>query len=217
MSGHRRTVCVVGAGTSGLAAIHCLTRAGHEVTAFEAGSALGGMWRYENDNGLSAAYGSLSANTSRKRMEYSSLPMPSSAPVFPKRSDVVAYLEAFAREYGLERQIEFNAWVERVQSASVDGAGADRGERWEVTLRGAPPREFDAVVVASGHYWDAQVPQLPESSPAISFMRATTARRSGSPDSGWWWLGAPSRRSTSPQRSPPSPSARSSPAARFTI
>jgi cation diffusion facilitator CzcD-associated flavoprotein CzcO len=160
VSGRRLDVCVVGAGTSGLAAVHCLTRAGHEVTAFEAGSALGGMWRYENDNGLSAAYGSLSANTSRRRMEYSSLPMSRSAPAFPKRDDVLAYLEAFAREHDLGRRIEFNSWVERVRPAGSGVPGTDGGARWQVSVRGAAPRVFDAVVVASGHYWDAQVPQL---------------------------------------------------------
>ena len=58
MNGPEKRVCVVGAGLSGLAAIRGLTRAGHEVTCFEAGSAIGGMWRYDNDNGRSAAYAS---------------------------------------------------------------------------------------------------------------------------------------------------------------
>jgi dimethylaniline monooxygenase (N-oxide forming) len=41
-----RRVCVIGAGMSGLAALDALTRAGYEVTCYEAGSAVGGMWRY---------------------------------------------------------------------------------------------------------------------------------------------------------------------------
>jgi dimethylaniline monooxygenase (N-oxide forming) len=55
MSASSRNVCVIGAGMSGLAALRELTRAGHVVTCYEAGSAIGGMWRYANDNGLSAA------------------------------------------------------------------------------------------------------------------------------------------------------------------
>ena len=51
----RPRTCVIGAGMSGLAAVHALTRAGLEVSCYEAGSNVGGMWRYENDSGCSAA------------------------------------------------------------------------------------------------------------------------------------------------------------------
>ena len=137
---------------SGLAAIRALARAGHEVVCYEAGSAIGGMWRYENDSGLSAAYASLSANTSRQRMQYPSLPMPESVPEFPHRSDMLAYLEAYADEFDLRRFITCGTWVSAARP--VDGA-------WEVTVRGEEPRRFDWVVVAAGHYCDPLIPELP--------------------------------------------------------
>jgi len=145
-------VCVIGAGMSGLASIRALTLAGVEVSAYEAGSAIGGMWRYANDNGLSAAYASLSTNTSRRRMQYPSLPMSASAPDFPHRSDMLAYLETYARENDLLSHIACSAWVEQARPA--DGG-------WEVAVRGQAARRFDAVVVASGHYSDPQIPELP--------------------------------------------------------
>ena len=149
-----RRVCVIGAGTSGLAAIQALARAGHDVTAYEAGSAIGGMWRYGNDNGSSAAYASLCSNTSRGRMQYPSLPMAESAPEFPHHSDVLAYLETYARHNDLAGLITCGVRV--AQARPVDGS-------WEVSLdRPDPgPRRFDAVVVASGHYSDARIPRLP--------------------------------------------------------
>jgi dimethylaniline monooxygenase (N-oxide forming) len=144
-------VCVIGAGMSGLAAIRELLRAGHEVSAFEAGSELGGMWRYANDSGMSAAYASLSTNTSRRRMQYPSLPMSKAAGQFPHRSQMLAYLEAYAERNGLGRQITFGAPV-------LDARAVESG--WEVTVGERPTRRFDAVVVAGGHYWDPQIPKL---------------------------------------------------------
>src|SRR2546421_5919835 len=143
MGGSRRSVCVIGSGTSGLAAFRALSREGHDVTAFEAGSAVGGMWRYENDTGLSAAYASLTTNTSRRRMQYPSLPMPERMPDFPHHTDMLAYLEEYAGRNDLLRHITFRAWVDAVRPS---------GEAWEVVLRDGESRRFDTVVVASGHY-----------------------------------------------------------------
>ncbi|HEX4110618.1 MAG TPA: FAD-dependent oxidoreductase, partial [Solirubrobacteraceae bacterium] len=144
-------VCVVGAGTSGLAAIRGLRRAGHEVRAYEAAAGIGGMWRY----GDTAAYASLRTNTSRRRMQYPSLAIGRSVAEFPHHSEMLAYLERYAEANGLASSIEL---ATRVQRARL---GPDGG--WEVELadrQGAPER-FDALVVASGHYRDPEIPSLP--------------------------------------------------------
>src|SRR5437016_7030850 len=107
-------VCVIGAGMSGLAAVRTLVRSGHQVTGYDAGSAIGGMWRYNNDSGMSAAYASLRTNTSRRRMQYPSLPMAASVSEFPHHSEMLTYLEAYAAANDLARHITFGAPVERV-------------------------------------------------------------------------------------------------------
>src|SRR2546428_11905453 len=137
---------------SGLAAVHALTRAGLEVSCYEAGSNVGGMWRYENDSGLSAAYASLQTNTSRERMQYPSFPMPHSAPEFPHHSDMLAYLESYATEHDLAPHISFCARVEQVRRA---------GREWEVTTGGQSARRFDWVVVAGGHHSGPALPTIP--------------------------------------------------------
>ena len=58
-------VCIIGAGSSGVAAAKALHAQGVAVEGFEIGSDIGGMWRYQNDNGLSSAYRSLHIDTTR--------------------------------------------------------------------------------------------------------------------------------------------------------
>src|SRR5437870_11569695 len=94
---------------SGLAAVHALTRAGLEVSCYEAGSNVGGMWRYENDSGLSAAYASLHTNTSRRRMQYPSMPMSDSVAEVPHHSDMLAYLEVCSERNDLKHHVRFRA------------------------------------------------------------------------------------------------------------
>src|SRR5262249_56632134 len=72
LKGMDNQVAVVGAGSSGLAAMKALREEGLGVEGFERGSDVGGLWRYENDNGRSAAYASLRTNVSRSRMQYPS-------------------------------------------------------------------------------------------------------------------------------------------------
>ena len=69
-------VCIIGAGSSGIAAAQVLDARGIDFDCFEMGSEIGGNWRYGNDNGVSSAYRSLHINTSRTAMEYAAYPMP---------------------------------------------------------------------------------------------------------------------------------------------
>jgi len=59
---------VIGAGSSGIAAVKALAERGIPVDCFEKSDRAGGNWVYANKNGSSAAYRSLHTNTSRERM-----------------------------------------------------------------------------------------------------------------------------------------------------
>jgi dimethylaniline monooxygenase (N-oxide forming) len=109
-----------------ISAPHALSE--HQVAAecFERGSEVGGLWRYENDNGLSAAYASLRTNASRLRMQYPSFPVPASYGDFPHHSEMAAYLDAYADAFGLRRLIRFGTTVERLE--------LDLGGRWWITI-----------------------------------------------------------------------------------
>jgi cation diffusion facilitator CzcD-associated flavoprotein CzcO len=65
------TVCVIGAGSSGIAAAKALHERGVPFDCFEKGDRVGGNWVFQNKNGMSSSYRGLHINTSRDRMEYS--------------------------------------------------------------------------------------------------------------------------------------------------
>ncbi|HEY0641335.1 MAG TPA: NAD(P)-binding domain-containing protein [Pseudonocardiaceae bacterium] len=149
------TVCVIGAGSSGLAACQVLGARGLPYECFEAGSEVGGNWRYLNDNGMSSAYRSLHINTSRDVMEFSTFPMPRSLPNYPNHFQIAAYFDSYADHFGLRRHIRFRTEVTSVTPA--DG-------RWDVTTRHRDTGEerttrYRAVLVANGHHWDPRWPE----------------------------------------------------------
>jgi thioredoxin reductase len=148
--------CVIGAGSSGIAAAQVLQARGIDFDCFEKGSKVGGNWRYENDNGMSSAYRSLHINTSRRVMAFKSLPMPDSYPDYPDHFQMAAYFDEVVDRYRLRDRIKFNTEVLSVEPV----AGGDH--EWEVTLEGPQGRSserYGAVLVANGHHWDARWPE----------------------------------------------------------
>jgi dimethylaniline monooxygenase (N-oxide forming) len=148
-------VAVIGAGSSGLAVAKALREHEVAVECFERGSHVGGLWRYENDNGLSGAYASLRTNASRLRMQYPSFPMPASYGDFPHHSEMAAYLGAYAEAFGLCPLIRFGATVERLEPAPDGG--------WWLTLDDGSSRSYRAVIVATGVHWSPRLPMYPGS------------------------------------------------------
>ena len=138
-----KRVCIIGAGSSGLAALRELHGRGFAIECFEKGTGVGGTWRYENDSGASAAYMSLRTNVSRARMQYPSFPMPARYGDYVHHRDMAAYLDAYADAFGLRRLIRFSANV-----ASVE---PETGGGWRVRLHDGWTASYDAVVVANGH------------------------------------------------------------------
>jgi dimethylaniline monooxygenase (N-oxide forming) len=148
-------VAVIGDGSSGLAVLKALREQGVAAVCFERGSDVGGLWRYENDNGLSGAYASLRTNASRLRMQYPSFPMPASYGDYPHHSEMAAYLDAYVDAFDLRPLIRFGTTVERLEP--------DVAETWWITLDGGSRRGYRAVVVATGRFWSPRLPTYPGS------------------------------------------------------
>ena len=76
------------------AAAKALRDKGLAFDMFEKGSDIGGMWRYENDNGQSSCYASLHIDTSRPNLGYSDFPIDPSLPDFLSHAQFLRHLEA---------------------------------------------------------------------------------------------------------------------------
>jgi dimethylaniline monooxygenase (N-oxide forming) len=143
-------VCIIGAGSSGVCAGKALKARGIAFEIFEKGTQLGGMWRYENDNGQSSAYRSLHIDTSRKSLGYPDFPIPAHLPDYLSHEQMCAYLESYADRFGVREHVRFGSEVQRVEPRA-DG-------RWQVTLADGTGRDWRAVVVANGHLWSPRWP-----------------------------------------------------------
>ena len=120
-------MCVIGAGSSGIASCQVLNARGIEFDCFEVGSEVGGNWRYMNDNGMSSAYESLHINTSRRTMAYATYPMPEDYPDYPNHCQIAEYFDDYVDRFGFRDRIRFRTEVTAVEPA--DGGG------WKVSWR----------------------------------------------------------------------------------
>jgi hypothetical protein len=147
-------VCVIGAGSSGIATCQVLNARRVPFDCYEKGSEVGGNWRYENDNEMSSAYRSLHINTSRGLMAYKTYPMPDDYPDYPNHFQIARYFDDYVDHFGLREKIRFRAEVKSV--VPVDG-------EWEVTAADAAGKtethRYRAVLVANGHHWDPRWPE----------------------------------------------------------
>src|SRR3954451_16549295 len=144
-------VAVIGAGSSGIAAIKALHQRRFDVTALEKSDRVGGNWVFQNSNGMSSAYRSLHINTSRERMEYTDFPMPKSYPDFPHHTHIARYFDDYVDHFGFRDRIAFRTTVEHVDR----GAGGV----WRFTPAGRETRRYDALMVCNGHHWDPRWPE----------------------------------------------------------
>ncbi len=146
-------VCIIGAGASGIAAAKTLHQNGIDFDCFEKGSKIGGLWRYENDNGLSSVYKSLHINTNRDLMAFSDYPMPKDYPMFPHHSLIIDYFEDYVRYFAFGDKITFNTSVVSV-SKNTDGS-------YHVTTDTGISQDYRAVLVCNGHHWNPRFPSPP--------------------------------------------------------
>jgi dimethylaniline monooxygenase (N-oxide forming) len=145
----KKSVCVIGAGVSGLAAAKAFQERGHDVTVVERSHDLGGVWE------PSRSYPDVQTQSPKDLYRYTSKPMPKTYPEWPKGPQVHAYLADYADENGLTGLIRFDT--------SVTGMArrADGKPGWTLNLapKGQPGtmENFDFVAVCTGQFSDKNV------------------------------------------------------------
>ncbi|CAM8914365.1 unnamed protein product [Rhodiola kirilowii] len=179
-----KTVCVIGAGPSGLVAARELRREFHKVVVMEQSHDIGGQWlynsqtqneqqvslghlRYTTDSGVhSSIYASLRLTSPREIMGYSDFPFVvkkgRDTRRFPGHQELFLYLKDFCECFKLRELIRFNTKVEYVGMVNYGCVGEDL--KWVVktkTSTGVAVEEiFDAIVVATGHYTQPRLPKI---------------------------------------------------------
>ncbi len=144
-------VCIIGAGSSGLAAAKTFHERGIPFDCLEREHDIGGLWNEATNTGV--VYDTTYLVSSRKYTGFEDYPFPEEYPTYPSHRETLAYLRAYALNFGILDKIEFNTTVERAERAQ-DG--------WRVQVAGEErPRFYRALVIANGHH---HVPRIPEHS-----------------------------------------------------
>lgn len=137
---------IIGAGPIGLAMAKALGARGIAYDHVDAGPGLGGNWRH----GL---YSGVHIVSSKRSTAFADYPMPEEYPHFPSAAQMLAYLEAYARDAGIADRIE--------SSRPVTSARPMADDRWQVVLDGGEQRIYKGVVVCNGHHRDPRWPSYP--------------------------------------------------------
>jgi hypothetical protein len=161
----RAAICVVGAGSSGLAAGKNLREYGFEVDIIEREDQVGGNWNFGKPN--SRVYESTHTISSKPFTQFPDYPMPDDFPDYPHHSEIFEYLVRYKDHFGLEEFIEYETSV-------VDIEPRDGGLCWDITLElpsgnetsgdetsgDRETRRYGGVIIANGHNWNPKTPKF---------------------------------------------------------
>jgi indole-3-pyruvate monooxygenase len=152
---------VVGAGPAGLAVGACLKRAGIPCVLLERSHQVGAAWHRH--------YERLHLHTDKAHSELPFAPFPRDYPRYPSRSQVIDYLEAYARAFQLE--IRFGQEVASARQANG---------QWEVRTQDALHRAPN-LVIATGYNREPTVPTWPGQASYRGVLLHSSRYRTGEP------------------------------------
>jgi len=152
--GTSKRVAVIGAGPSGLATVKELLAEGHRPTCFERAADLGGVFRYQDEDGV--VWRSCRLTSSGLLTAFSDFPVSDAQAGHMPIADYVEYLRAYCAAFGVTPHLRFGTRVDAVLRHPDHG--------WTVRTidaNGAHDERFDAVAVCTGLHQHPRVPRFP--------------------------------------------------------
>lgn len=150
MTVKRKTVCVIGAGVSGLAAGRWFKHHGHDVTIVDKASDIGGVWD------PARSYPDVQTQSPKDLYRYTDREMPSHYPEWPKGRQVHDYLAGYAEGHGLRPLVKTDTAVESLEQDPTGGWWTSLATGGEQSRR-----HFDFVAVCTGQFSDKNRPDFP--------------------------------------------------------
>ncbi len=155
-SPENKKIAVIGAGAAGLISAKTMMQAGFDVTVFELGSFIGGLWDYNNDNGFSVAYKNLHINTDTYLTQLKDYPFKKGVQDYAHHTEMLAYLRGYAENFDVDKLIRFHSKVTKLTPVpEAEGGG------WDIEINGSQTNRFSAVCVCTGHLHLPRWPDLP--------------------------------------------------------
>ena len=144
-------VCIIGAGSSGLAAAKTFAERGIPFDCLERENDIGGLWNETTGTGV--VYDTTYLVSSRKYTGFVDYPMPDEYPTYPSHREALAYL-AWLREKFRHSRPDRAQHHRRARRAAPGGG-------WSVQIKGERPRLYRALVIANGHHDVPRMPKIP--------------------------------------------------------
>src|SRR5271165_6007677 len=146
-SGQRPSVAIVGGGFGGVGAAVLLVRAGYaDVTIFERGERVGGVWAHNT-------YPGAACDVPSHLYEFSFEPNPRWSRRFAPQADIQAYLEDVAARHGVLEKVRTGTEVRRAE-------WDEERCKWLLQTSGGP-FEADILITACGQLSVPKMPSIP--------------------------------------------------------
>ena len=150
-----KTVCIIGAGPSGIAAAKNCKEYNIAFDIFEKNDKVGGNWVFNSKTGHSSVYENTHIISSKKPSEYEDYPMPDHYPDYPRHDQLQQYFENYSKHFNVYDQIKFGHTVDHVERLA-DG-------QWQVDYTDAQGQQqqkiYQYLMVSNGHHWMPKYPK----------------------------------------------------------